>query len=205
MYLPLSAARVGTFSTHTAHPEFVAQAASVFTSILDFTLQVTNPYLYKSKAEVVATIPTGDRQALSQSVSCWRGSRVSSFNHCGDCVPCIVRRIAFEHNGVVLPEYRRDLFAQDLPTLGEDDEGKRNLVEIAEFAHAFSSQRDAALELLFPDLISTEIDKSAAIEMYRRFAAEAMAVLNRYAGPAKLLSPVARPMPAAPHRRSPSR
>jgi len=186
IHLPLSAARIGAFSTHTAHPEFVTQATGLFNSIFDFSFRVTNPYLYKTKAEVVATIPPEDTKALVQTVSCWRGSRVSSFNHCGDCIPCIVRRIAFEHNGIVLPEYRRDLFNEDVTALQESDDGKRNLVELAEFAEVFRSNNDATLELLFPDLISTEIDKTAAINMYRRFATEAITVLSRYVGPAKL-------------------
>lgn len=93
IHLPLSVARIGAFSTHTAHPEFVAQAASFFSRILASELSVSNPYVYKTKSEVVATISIADRAALGQSVSCWRGARVPSFNHCGDCVPCLVRRI----------------------------------------------------------------------------------------------------------------
>jgi hypothetical protein len=73
--------------------------------------------------------------------------------------------------------------------LKEDDEGKRNLVELAEFAYVFSTVTDAALEQLFPDLINSELDKSAAISMYRRFAQEAQTVLRKYSGPTKLLGP----------------
>jgi len=189
IHLPLSVARVGSFSTHTAHPEFVVQATAFFSRILDCELKVSNPYLYKTKSEVVATIPASDRVALAQSVSCWRGARVPSFNHCGDCVPCLVRRIAFECNNIVLAEYKHDLFAQDVPNLPEANEGKRNLVELTEFAHAFASKRDGELEGVFPDLISTDFDRTAAIAMYRRFAVEARTVLSRYPGPAKLLAP----------------
>jgi 7-cyano-7-deazaguanine synthase in queuosine biosynthesis len=189
IHLPLSVARVGSFSTHTAHPEFVAQAAVLFSQVLDCELKISNPYLYKTKSEVVAAIPISDRAALAQSVSCWRGARVTSFNHCGHCVPCLVRRIAFEYNNIVLAEYKHDLFIQDVPNLPENNEGKRNLVELAEFAHAFASRTNADLEGTFPDLISTDFDRSAAIAMYRRFAIEARTILSKYPGPAKLLAP----------------
>jgi 7-cyano-7-deazaguanine synthase in queuosine biosynthesis len=192
IHLPLSVARVGAFSTHTAHPEFVAQAASFFTRILDRELKVSNPFLYKTKSEVVASIPTVDRGALSQSVSCWRGARVPSFKHCGDCVPCLVRRIAFESNNIFLAEYKNDLFAQDVPNLDENNEGKRNLVELAEFTQAFASKSDAELEQVFPDLISTDFDRTVAIAMYRRFATEAKTVLSKYPGPAKLFAPTSK-------------
>jgi len=101
-----------------------------------------------------------------------------------------VRRIAFESNNIVLAEYKHDLLAEDVPNLPEGNEGKRNLVELTEFAHAFASRTDAELEGLFPDLISTDFDRTAAIKMYRRFAAEARTVLSKYPGPAKLLAPL---------------
>jgi hypothetical protein len=190
IHLPLSPARVGAFSTHTAHPEFVAQAAEFLGCLLDTSFIVRNPYLYTTKAEVVAKLATSDRSALPNSVSCWRMARVfSSVSHCGECVPCLVRRIAFEYNGLSFQEYKRDLFVEDVLPLAEDDEGKRNLVELASFAYLFGTESEAALEYRFPDLINTEFDKSQAIAMYRRFANEAQTVLRRHTGPAGLLPP----------------
>ena len=188
IHLPLSPARVGAFSTHTAHPEFVALAVEFFSSVLDVDLKITNPYLYSTKAEVVAKLGAKDRSALERSVSCWRGARVPSYNHCGECVPCLVRRVALEFNGIKLAEYKRDLFAvPSVLALDEEDEGKRNLVEFAEFAHTFRTRSEGALLDLFPDLINAEFDCTNAISMYRRFALEAETVLRRYAGPSALL------------------
>lgn len=186
IHLPLSMARIGAFSTHTAHPDFVQQAAQLFSSILDVPLKIENPYLYCTKAEVVARIVSGHGKALKDSVSCWRGSRVTQFNHCGQCVPCLIRRVAFEQNGVVIPEYERDLLSEDIQTLPETDDGKRNVVEMIEFSEMFSRASDAALEEAFPDLISDQIDKENAIRMYRRFAGEATSVLKKYPGCAVL-------------------
>lgn len=132
IHLPLSPARIGAFSTHTAHPEFVAYAIHFFSKVLDTDFTISNPFLYETKGEVVARLDAKDRSVLPQSVSCWRGARVPSFNHCGECIPCLVRRIAFETNGIVLQEYRRDLLSiPNILTLPETDEGKRNLVEFA--------------------------------------------------------------------------
>lgn len=191
IHLPLSPARIGAFSTHTAHPEFVAQATDLFGRVLDTTFTVRNPYLYATKAEMVARLQTADYAVLGKSVSCWRGARVfSELNHCGECVPCLVRRIAFESNGIKLPEYKKDLLREDVLSLPEDNEGKRNLVELASFAYVFSTETEAALAFRFPDLINTEFDKAQAIAMYRRFASEALSVLRGYAGPARLLPPL---------------
>ena len=104
-------------------------------------------------------------------------------SHCGTCVPCIVRRIALEHHGVTLPEYDTDLFGQDVAKLPENDDGKRNILEIADLVLRFSdSASDESLIVEYPDLINRHIDRGAALGMYRRFAVEAMGVFGRYPG-----------------------
>jgi 7-cyano-7-deazaguanine synthase in queuosine biosynthesis len=182
IHLPLSAARIGAFSTHTAHPEFVAKVGDYFTQLLGYSITVENPYLYRTKAEVVNRLVQSHRKAIGFSVSCWRGSRTGkSFHHCGECVPCLIRRIALEFHDVSLPEYERDLLVEDVSSLGPNDEGKRNLSELSEFIHAFRAKRDRELLFEYIDLVNEQIDPTAAIGMYRRFAHEAHTVLSRYA------------------------
>jgi len=189
IHLPLSAARIGAFSTHTAHPEFVHNAQAYFSTLLDHQFKIVNPYVYQTKAEVVSTLAKDHAEVISQSVSCWRGSRVATSNHCGECIPCLVRRIALEVNGVRLQEYARDLLAEDISSLATDDEGKRNLVELIEFATAFDTFTGAALDVNYPDLFSSYFDKDAVTAMYRRFANEALTALTRYPGIRPLLPP----------------
>jgi 7-cyano-7-deazaguanine synthase in queuosine biosynthesis len=187
IHLPLSAARIGAFSTHTAHPAFVDLAGKFFSTVLDHTITITNPFLYKTKAEVTKKLAGSHRPAIRKSVSCWRASRVTASNHCGECVPCLVRRIALESNGVKLPEYARDLLAQNVGTLPEDDEGKRNLVDLTEFALNFKSLTPAELQVNYPDLFSSYFDMDAAVAMYKRFTDEALGVLEQYPGASTLL------------------
>jgi Queuosine biosynthesis protein QueC len=186
IHLPLSPARIGAFSTHTAHPEFVRRMAHLLSEALEIEILVENPYLYLTKAEVVARITQAHRGALCKAVSCWRASRVTRSRHCGECVPCLIRRISFEKNDIATDTYARDLFSENITGLPETDEGKRNLVELVEFAQAFATKPDAALEEMFPDLINEEIKISDAIAMYKRFAGEALDVIARYKGPAAL-------------------
>jgi hypothetical protein len=66
VHLPLTQARIGAFSTHTAHPEALAKAEEYFNTVLDRAIQIVNPYVHKTKAEVAkivcdklpASIPT---------------------------------------------------------------------------------------------------------------------------------------------------
>lgn len=179
IHLPLSRGRIGAFSTHTAHPSFVANVAAFFSSVLGFDIQVRNPYVYKTKAEVVAKVATSHSAAVQMSVSCWKSSRVGS-GHCGECVPCLVRRISLEANGAPTSGWERDLLAEDVAALGEADEGKRNLTELAMFARAFATLPESELDMEFCELFSEYFDRDQAAAMYRRFADEAQRVFGNY-------------------------
>jgi 7-cyano-7-deazaguanine synthase in queuosine biosynthesis len=112
--LPLTAARIGPFSTHTAHPEFLRLAEGLFRSLLGYPFAIRNPYVYLTKREVIARIPRAFQDGIGDTVSCWRASRVGVLRHCGDCVPCLVRRLALEAGGIVLAEYARDVFREEV-------------------------------------------------------------------------------------------
>ena len=183
IHLPLTTARIGGFSTHTAHPEFVRMMGKLLSALLDYPINIETPFLYMTKAEVVAATIERHREVVENTVSCWKTSRVvGDKSHCGYCVPCLSRRVALETHGLDLPEYQRDLMREEVAGLGTEHEGKRNLVEMIEFASIFGGSRSQAdLESEYPDLLlGEEIDAMAAVEMYRRFARETLDVFGRY-------------------------
>lgn len=182
IHLPLTAGRISAFSTHTAHPEFVHEIGCLLSTLLGYSIRIENPFLYQTKAEVIRDILTNHRETLIDTVSCWKASRVTgSNNHCGVCVPCLVRRIAIETHGIEIAEYQRDILREDVGRLPPDDEGKRNLVDLLEFIFLFSSDApQASLENSYPELVNQRIDGVRAVEMYRRFAAEAHRVIENY-------------------------
>lgn len=182
IHLPLTAGRISAFSTHTAHPEFVHEMGNLLSRLLGYSIHVENPFLYQTKAEAIHDVLANHRATLTDTVSCWKASRVTStHNHCGVCVPCLVRRIAVEAQGVEVAEYQRDIFREDVGGLPPDDEGKRNLMDLLEFVYLFNSgASQASLENSYPDLVNEQIDAVRAVEMYRRFAAEAHSVIDRY-------------------------
>lgn len=190
IHLPLSAARIGAFSTHTAHPEFLHVASDLFSRLLQYDIRIENPFVYLTKAQVVSAVVRGHREVVAQSVSCWKASRLSSTHrHCGFCIPCLLRRIALETNGLHLAEYQRDLLGENLDRVAPDDDGKRNLVELGEFVQVFASNRSQAeVESLYPDLVNPHFDAIQATSMYNRFAREARAVFQGYPHVNRLLS-----------------
>ncbi|WP_244510583.1 Qat anti-phage system QueC-like protein QatC [Microvirga guangxiensis] len=97
---PLTGARLGSLSTRTAHPEFLAKLQGVLDAA-DLRVDVKNPYQLKTKGEMLAGCADQAflRAQAASSTSCGRFQRFN-YRQCGRCVPCQVRRAAFVAWGV---------------------------------------------------------------------------------------------------------
>jgi 7-cyano-7-deazaguanine synthase in queuosine biosynthesis len=181
IHLPLTTARIGAFSTHTAHPDVLVAMQRFLSAALDVPLRLVNPYVLKTKREVIEIVKQHLPEALPLASSCWRNARLpAGATHCGECVPCYVRRIAIEYSGSDATRYARDPWIEDIAALRADDIGRRNFADLAEFVVRFGTATTEELTSEFPELISENFDTVGVIAMYRRFADEARAVLGRY-------------------------
>jgi 7-cyano-7-deazaguanine synthase in queuosine biosynthesis len=188
IHLPLNTARIGAFSTHTAHPDVLESMQDIISKALAGTYRISNPYVALTKAEVVERVWSRMRDAVQVTSSCWRNSRLpEGVTHCGECVPCMVRRVAIETHGDDLTPYGRDSFAQNFSTMDADDEARRNLADLCEFSRKFEIMSDADLIDEWPELYSANIDQASTISMYRRAAQQTRAVLSKYPGLAAAL------------------
>jgi hypothetical protein len=101
--VPLTPARVGSFSTRTTHPYLIA----LFRRLLDrlgLAVELDTPYRFRTKGEMIAEC--GNQRVLNQgladTMSCAHpgaGRWVASGNpnqHCGRCLPCLIRRAGIE-------------------------------------------------------------------------------------------------------------
>ena len=188
IHLPLSSARMAAFSTHTAHPDVLVEMQSFLSAALEVSFKITNPYVSKTKREVIQPIISVLPDAVALSNSCWKNSRTSpDATHCGECIPCFVRRIAIESYGPDLTAYGRDVFGEDFGRLAPEDEGRRNLADLAEFTINFEKLSDQELFDEWPELYSANIDPPSVIAMYRRAASETRKVLSKYRGGKQVL------------------
>lgn len=184
IHLPLNQARVGPFSTHTADPQFVSAVQDIFKTLLsNSSFEIQNPFLYKTKAEIFAELPSALQSEVRHSASCWKISHVPGNQHCGFCIPCISRRIAIEYNGMTVNEYQHDIFNTDLNTFSNDDDKKRNLIDYLEFVSKFkkvtkSNENDLLNE--FPELFNEAFDKDLALKLYERVSAQSFSVFKKY-------------------------
>jgi 7-cyano-7-deazaguanine synthase in queuosine biosynthesis len=115
MNVPLGEDRLGSCSTRTTHPRFVASLASALHSV-GIANSVRNPYLYKTKGQMLDECANQKllRAIEYDSVSCAHPDQkryeASNKSNCGYCYPCIIRRASFHAVNRDKPsEYRHDV------------------------------------------------------------------------------------------------
>jgi 7-cyano-7-deazaguanine synthase in queuosine biosynthesis len=183
VHLPLTVARVGALSTHTAHPTVLSLMKGFLNQALQADFEVHNPYVHMTKREVVAKLYSTLPSAIPIANSCWRNARLAKrATHCGDCIPCFVRRIAIECCGTDPTTYARDPWIEKFSDLQPDDIARRNLSDLAEFASVFRVAKDEEIMSVWPDLYSDDINAQEVILMYRRFAEDVKEIFSRYTG-----------------------
>ena len=101
---PLTSSRLGSYSTRTTHPYFIAGLKEFFLKV-GIKQDLANPYQYVTKGEVLARSRNQDllRQLLPYTISCahpvasrWLKDRQGN---CGYCFPCLMRRAAMQAVG----------------------------------------------------------------------------------------------------------
>jgi hypothetical protein len=93
--IPLNPGRMGSFSTKTTHPVYLAGIQNIWSN-LNMNFKLITPYQFKTKGELLLDCKNRELlcDLIAESTSCGKYSRHGQ-QHCGRCVPCMVRRAAF--------------------------------------------------------------------------------------------------------------
>lgn len=159
---PLTPLRLGSLSTRTAHPEFLARLQQVFDAA-EMRVQLLTPYAHATKGEMLqrcADQPLLLRLA-AQSVSCGRYRR-NGFQHCGRCVPCQVRRASFLQWGVA------DTTSYTYGNLGRMDSDHAHFDDVRSVAMAVQAAADDGFDawlggsLSYPNVVDRSPLKAVA-------------------------------------------
>lgn len=112
--IPLTPTRLGTYSTKTTHPYFIFRFMDILKEI-GINNEIVNPYQFHTKGEMLAECVKIEKDIITklsnESVSCskpnhykrWRPKDIDFTDireHCGHCVPCIIRRAAMKKAGI---------------------------------------------------------------------------------------------------------
>lgn len=104
--IPLTPLRLGSLSTRTTHPAFIARFQALLNAA-GLQVKVLNPYQLRTKGQMLKECKdqTLLQKLARSSTSCGRYARINM--HCGRCVPCLIRRAAFrEWNGADPTDYK---------------------------------------------------------------------------------------------------
>lgn len=102
--VPLDPLRLGSNSTRTTHPFYLARWNDLLAE-LGVAGRVENPYWRQTKGEMAAACASDAalRDLAPASLSCahpasarWQGVQGKGIEHCGYCLPCLIRRAALD-------------------------------------------------------------------------------------------------------------
>lgn len=179
-------------NTKTAHPRFLALYVDLIRAVFGVDLDVQNPYLYKTKSEVVEDLLSDDfRPSIKIATSCWQTARVGARatekgmargefkgRHCGTCFPCILRRISLATLHVQPKDddfYVTDVF-KDYPAFprGTQEETITTIADLLRFSYDMRKLSDDELLIRYPDfsIAVPKVDIDGIIKTYRRQADE---------------------------------
>jgi hypothetical protein len=116
--LPVSPQVLGARASRTTHPQVLKGFERLLTALFEQEFRVENPFLWKTKAQVVEGIKTagfGGLCALTSSCShTW--AQTSTHPQCGRCSGCIERRLAALAAGLSDAEDPRSSYRSDVLT-----------------------------------------------------------------------------------------
>ena len=128
--LPIAEHVLGSRASRTTHPRVLAYCGELFSRLTSRQITIRNPFLWKTKADVVQLIADrGCADLIAETISCARVREATKQSrHCGTCSQCVDRRFGVLASG--LGEYESaDRYVVDL-FKGEHKPGRDlNLVE----------------------------------------------------------------------------
>jgi hypothetical protein len=185
--VPLDPLRLGALSTRTTHPFYMARWNELL-GLLGVPGKVENPYWDRTKGEMAAACANGAllRTLAPSSLSCsspskgrWQGVGTQ---HCGYCLPCLIRRAALDAGfgrGMDLTRYTlSDLTAQPLDTRQSQGQQVRSFQLAIERLRASPELAPILIHKPGPLSDETTTSQAALAEVYRRGLEEVGAFLT---------------------------
>ena len=89
-------------SSRTTHPQTIALLAEFFSEIAGSEVEITTPYLWKTKTDIFGILGHfGCEDLITSTVSCGRTRRnLGLATHCGGCSQCVDRRFGAYGSGL---------------------------------------------------------------------------------------------------------
>ncbi|ASA23371.1 Qat anti-phage system QueC-like protein QatC [Paenibacillus donghaensis] len=103
--IPLTNSRLGSSSTRTTHPYYLDMLQTLIQK-LGLSISIRNPYQFKTKGEMILECKNMNflKRNISNTMSCSHPDHGRMLGekeacHCGNCLPCVIRRAAILKSG----------------------------------------------------------------------------------------------------------
>lgn len=160
---PLTLRRLGSLSTRTTHPHYIAELQAILDAV-DLYVKLDNPYGLTTKGEMLAQCQDSRLAALAPlSYSCGKGKRKNQ--QCGRCVPCLIRRASFFKAGMAdSTQYQ----SSDLAAAAQNDDVQAMRLAVEQLDHrnidrwaaeAGPLPNDQALHAQYVDVMRRGLDE----------------------------------------------
>jgi len=170
--VPLSAARIGGYSTLSTHP-LVLRSFEDLARELGLHVHPQNPLVGQTKGQLVRDIlkPQFSAAAIQGTVSCWMAGRTE--RPCGGCIPCLVRAVAMHAAGLPAEAHQYDPLS--LKATRPRSAARANLVDLLSFADdvlRLSDQETVRAHPALLDVLPAGLSVRDMLSLLRRFAGE---------------------------------
>lgn len=188
--LPVCAQVVGGRATRTTHPRVMKGFQDIITLVAGEPFTIENPYIWKTKADVVKVITdAGCQDLIKHSMTCTHTWEMSNqHTHCGGCSQCIDRRFAVlaanadQHDPV--EHYKFDVFTQSRDK-GEDKimaaaylERANQVKKLTDVSQFISSYPDVGRVFKYLNYNSAGQAAQRVFDLYKRHANEVMGAVD---------------------------
>jgi hypothetical protein len=186
--LPLTPHLLGSRASRTTHPQGISGFSKLFSALVREPFAVQNPFMWRTKSEVVRTIAhSGCAKLISQTVSCTRVRDMTRLHtHCGFCSQCVDRRFAVLAAGLEAHDseamYKVELLTGALPpgearTMAESYVRMASEIELMNDIAFFGRFGEASRAVRFLPEDANEAGRKI-YELYKRHATEVCGVVD---------------------------
>jgi hypothetical protein len=178
--LPIAQEALRARASRTTHPVALHLLASLCAAVIERDFTVDNPYLFKTKAEVVATLATHQAAHLiADTCSCSHSMFQSKTQrHCGRCSQCIDRRFATTAADLLAYDSETD-YVSDV-FVGPRKDALERAIAVDYTRHGIELHRRSETELAA--IFNAELSRAVRYEAKRSEVAERIISMHKRHG-----------------------
>lgn len=187
--LPITRDVLGARATRTTHPRVLRGFETIFSTLVNKSIQIATPFQWLTKKEVVSKLREhGVAYLLAQTASCVHPrSWTVDKRHCGVCFQCIDRRFAALAAGLQDNDPAEHYMIELLTGARSSDRELRTAIAYFKFFQTFAGVPRSRFLADYPEVtsalawlpgVSADVARDRIYDLLQRHAADVLAVIG---------------------------